>query len=409
MKFTLRSAAGLATLALIPLASHAIGQDEVNRIDAFLSAYSRNVNVLKRTANGSGEIISCVDVHRQPGMNHPRAQGAVQLEPSPQLKALLNGPVSSAPASEVCPAGSVEMRLPTRDQIIARGSLRNFLSKYPDGQGRMPRDGNVAAPSLGGHSYAEVGGQMNAIGAQSTINVWRPGAAWSDFSLSQIWVAGGWGSGTQTAEAGTQVYPQLYGNTHANFFIYFTADNYGQTGCYNLSCPAFVQTSSVLPIGGIVGASTFDGNQVEGTIAFYRDPATANWLLLKRNWDGSYTQAGYYPSWVYGGGQLSQYATRIDFGGEVYTPSGSPPTVPMGSGWHPFSTSPQYGRVAYQKQLAWMDTVGVLRDFVPQWSVSEPSSSACAYGIAAYGGSAPFQWGWGTSIFMGGAGYRPGC
>ncbi len=101
--------------------------------------------MVKKVATAAGEIISCVDVNHQPAMNNPLASGAAPLEASEQLKALLSGQVIPAPASAVCPLGSVEMRLPTREQIVARGGLDNFLSKSPGGQDQPPMLAGAAA------------------------------------------------------------------------------------------------------------------------------------------------------------------------------------------------------------------------------------------------------------------------
>ena len=365
MKITFNLTAFLAALVVaLPVYSQGMTQEESAKIDAFLASSLKNVKIVKTAATAVGEIISCVDVNQQPAMNHPLASGAIQLEPSERLKSLMGGRVTPAPASKVCPLGSVEMRLPTREQIVARGSLKNFLSKYPNGKGQVPtpRD-RAAAPNISGHYYAVVNAYVNAMAAQTTINPWRPALpSNSDFSLSQMWVVGGADAGTQTVEAGSQIYPDKYGNADAHVFIYYTGDNYGVNGCYNLDCSAFIQTSSVIPIGGSIPESTFDGFQFEGTIAWYRDPSTGNWILFLRNADGSYTQAGYYPVYLFGQGTMSLYASRIDFGGEVYT-TNSPPTVPMGSGYNPNYTFPLYSRVAYQRNLAYMDTAGVIYDY----------------------------------------------
>ena len=79
----------------------------------------------------------------------------------------------------------------------------------------------------------------------SFLNLWRPPMGANQiFSLSQHWYVGGSGGGLQTLECGWQVYPQFYGDNYAHLFTYWTADNYNTTGCYNLTCGAFVQTSS---------------------------------------------------------------------------------------------------------------------------------------------------------------------
>lgn len=129
-------------------------------------------------------------------------------------------------------------------------------------------------------------------------------------------MVGGTDAGTQTVEAGSQVFPYKYGNTDAHVFIYYTANNYGNNGCYNLDCSAFIQTSSVVPIGASIPVSTFNGFQFEGTIAWYRDPGTGNWILFRKFDDGSYQEAGYYPAYLFGQGAMSSDASRVDFGGE---------------------------------------------------------------------------------------------
>jgi hypothetical protein len=42
----------------------------------------------------------------------------------------------------------------------------------------------------------------------------------------------------------------MYGNTKPCLFVYWTADDYHSTGCYNLSCTAFVQTNKNWAFGG---------------------------------------------------------------------------------------------------------------------------------------------------------------
>ncbi|KAK8683022.1 hypothetical protein V6N13_039097 [Hibiscus sabdariffa] len=53
-----------------------------------------------------------------------------------------------------------------------------------------------------------------------------------EFSLAQIWVVADRGPEANTVEAGWQ------------------SDGYKKTGCYNLECPGFVQTSHKLTLGG---------------------------------------------------------------------------------------------------------------------------------------------------------------
>src|SRR5208337_1734516 len=57
------------------------------------------------------------------------------------------------------------------------------------------------------------------------------------------------GANLQTLECGWQVYPAMYGDAKPHLFIYWTADDYNTTGCYNLTCNAFVQTGTAYAPG----------------------------------------------------------------------------------------------------------------------------------------------------------------
>ena len=135
------------------------------------------------------------------------------------------------------------------------------------------------------------------------------------FSLAQHWYAGGIGPKLQTVEVGWQVYPQKYGNANPALFIYWTADDYTTTGCYNLDCHAFVQTSPHWTFGGAISpVSTIGGTQYELEVFFllYEN----NWWLYLKGTDAS-SAVGYFPTSLFNGGQLATNATDIDYGGET--------------------------------------------------------------------------------------------
>ena len=201
------------------------------------------------------------------------------------------------------------------------------------------------------------------------------------------------------------MYPLFYQDNLPHLFIYFTADGYQSTGCYNLTCGAFVQTSNVLAIGGALSSSTFNGPQVEGTLAVYRDPATGNWILFYMDANGNYYQSGYYPAALYGSGQLSQYSTYIKFGGEVALDPNYPSVYPqMGSGSNPFFNSIGYGQVAYQRNIKYLDLNSQIQDLAPNMRIN--STVMCAYDVELTYGASGYgaQPTWGTSIFFGGTG-----
>ena len=223
------------------------------------------------------------------------------------------------------------------------------------------------AVDLSQHLWAHAAQTVNNVGGHSYLNIWKPSIGANHvFSLSQHWYVGGGDGGLQTAETGWQVYPQMYGNTNPVFFIYWTADDYGTTGSYNLTNGAFVQTSNKWAVGGALSSfSTPDGEQQEIELAYHF--AEGRWWLYVGG-EGSDNALGYYPASQYETGPLaSGQATEIDYGGEVVG-SGSWP--PMGSG--SFADT-GYRHAAYQRDIRYYTSNGsVIADLigaasVPQW------------------------------------------
>ncbi|WP_224642585.1 neprosin family prolyl endopeptidase, partial [Vibrio vulnificus] len=66
-----------------------------------------------------------------------------------------------------------------------------------------------------------------------------------EYSSSQIWIkAGSKDSELNTIEVGWQVYPAIYGDHNTRLFIRWTNDGHNLTGCYDLKCEGFNQTSN---------------------------------------------------------------------------------------------------------------------------------------------------------------------
>ncbi|VAI85763.1 unnamed protein product [Triticum turgidum subsp. durum] len=110
-------------------------------------------------------------------------------------------------------------------------------------------------------------------GARASVNVWSPRIDDpSEFSLSQIWViSGSFGHDLNTIEAGWQVSPELYGDSNARFFTYWTTDAYQETGCYNHNCRGFVQTTNKIAIGAaITPQSVYNGRQFDINLMIWK-------------------------------------------------------------------------------------------------------------------------------------------
>lgn len=242
------------------------------------------------------------------------------------------------------------------------------------------------------------------------------------FSLSQQWYVGGTGTKLQTAEVGWQNYPQLYGDSLSHLFIYWTADNYEKTGCYNLACFAFVQIDNSWVLGSAFfepgglgpGDSTVGGAQYEFTAQFYLYDGKDGkqwWLYLGKSADDSeLTAVGYYPAAaIYGAtGQLEYYAQEIRYGTEsvACVAAGSVCSAtetifpPEGSGLMPKNG---LGYAAYQRDIFYINISG--RGVWGKGLKPVQLSPNC------YQVTSPF-WlnfpGWGTYIYVGGPGGK-GC
>src|SRR5208337_4760944 len=128
---------------------------------------------------------------------------------------------------------------------------------------------------------------VNCTGGSSYLNIWNPTTVSGGMSLSQQWyTAGSFSNNTiQTVEGGWQVLPSKYLDNGTHLFIYWTADAYQHTGCYNLDCQAFVQVDPTWVLGGSISpVSTTGGTQYEILMQWERDGSNGNWSVPQGRW-----------------------------------------------------------------------------------------------------------------------------
>jgi hypothetical protein len=180
----------------------------------------------------------------------------------------------------------------------------------------------------------------------------------------------------------------MFGNNSV-LFIFSTPNDYA-SGCYNLQCSGFVQTSSAAALGAPFSSySSYGGTQWGFGL---------QWKYYNGNWWLFYsgTAVGYYPGSVFHGGPMASNADLTEYGGETFTASG--PWPQMGSGNF---ASAGWTQAAFQNTIF----------YIPQnvsggtgvWSslaavATNPACYTIAYTPASSGGS------WGTYFYFGGPG-----
>ncbi|KAI3803934.1 hypothetical protein L1987_32100 [Smallanthus sonchifolius] len=162
-------------------------------------------------------------------------------------------------------------------------------------------------------------------GAKANIKVFNPYIdSIGDYSSSQVMLRNGPLRSFESAEAGWTVNPIVYNDYKTRLFAFWTVDGMQRTGCFDLTCPGFVQTSTEVLLGGDIGS--YYASEI--TIQISKDPYTNNWWFKFNN-----KEVGYWPADIF---ELMRHqAVLVQWGGEVYSPSvGTQPHTgtAMGSG-----------------------------------------------------------------------------
>ncbi|KAL1159397.1 hypothetical protein V6Z11_A08G290200 [Gossypium hirsutum] len=310
-----------------------------------------------------------------------------------------------------CPEGTVSIRRIRRENLLRANSAQQFGRKpqevvlksnttieHKDGQSPFFNNTKFSMPTIKQAATLVTVG-YNYIGAKADINVWNPNVESEDeFTTAQIWLKAGPGDNFESLESGWMVNPQLYGDKKTRFFAHWTKDSYKTTGCFDLHCSGFVQTSSKVAFGGALEpVSTEFGQQYYINVGIFMDPNTNNWWLkIKED-----LIIGYWPasSLLF---YLNHSSTIVEWGGQVYSPKvkKSPHTkTGMGSGQFAWGLQ---GNACYMDNIAIVDFSMQLK--YPQWVDTWVDEEYC---YTAYN----YQEGYGTLpvFYFGGPGQNYNC
>lgn len=294
--------------------------------------FSATENAMKTIKGPNGELIDCVDIYKQPAFDHPLLMNhKIQMKPSLNLsdvheKLSVNEALQSWQVNGKCPKGTIPIRRAKKVDILLAASHKSLVKKYSNY--RLAQEKADPATTSNGHEHVyAVQGGSRYYGANAVINLWRPKVRPNDLSRSQIWIMSN-DHVENTVEAGLMVFPTLFGDHENQLIVYWTADSYNSTGCYNLLCPGFVQTSEDIALGTtFTPISTYGEDQYAITITIIKDKSSGNWWLSV---GGSWV--GYWPNALVP--KLQDGAALVEWGGEVYNSdfkNGST-TTQMGSG-----------------------------------------------------------------------------
>jgi hypothetical protein len=380
------------------------------RMEHYIAKYISRDDVVTTIELSTYELIDCVAWDKQPALRRPELKGhklrfeppsGPKDEPEEFSSILLGDPVQAdrltTPKLEygtqvkTCPEGTVPLRRLTIEILDNFETLEDFFRARPP---------HALTGPTSRHQYANSFISVDNWGAQSTLNVWSPYTeSGSEFSLSQIAVTRGGGSNKETVEAGWQKYRDLYGDYRPRLFIYFTPDNYGSGGCYNLTCGAFVQVNNSVYIGGgftNISAHPHPSPAWEFTIRWQRHGETGDWWLKYGN-----TWVGYYASTLFDNNGLRPRGSQAHFFGEIIDnqPGGRHTRTDMGSGHFP---GDGFSYAAYQRRIRTITTSNVW-NIRPALSTSRTDANCYDIDMSSSSGS------WERYFYFGGPGYNNHC
>lgn len=374
-------------------------EDQFEAMKSHLAKLYEATDVAHSFVDPAGQIFDCVPIAEQPSL---RESGGAPAEP-PSLAAEIGLAEPEEPASPAalqpetdrfgnemrCPPGFVPIRRITLDEMARFETLSDYFSKT--GAKPLIPPSAPSADTGQNHRYAYAHQTIDNLGGHSFLNLRAPSVTGDEiFSLCQHWYSAGAGAAHQTVEVGWQVYPAKYGHSQPVLFIYWTADNYGPSGAYNLDKAGFVQTNPAWTIGGALSpVGSGGGKQYEIEIAFYLNGG--NWWLYLGGLQPSHA-VGYYPGSLFGGGAMASHATQALYGGETVCGAVGP-WPEMGSG--AFSGA-VYPNAAWQRAIFVMPKAGGA-----QWaSLTGVSPSPACYNQFVGSYAAP----WNITLFYGGPG-----
>ncbi|KAF8379089.1 hypothetical protein HHK36_028518 [Tetracentron sinense] len=284
---------------------------------------------LKTIETEYGDVIDCIDIHKQLAFDHPLLKNhKIQMRPSFPLKGMTNEASSTANQIRVgikskgCPTGSVPIRRTRKEDLIRSKTFASIHPLAPNASGSHFATLKALSPTNGVDSVL--------YGAKAYINAYNPRVAADQTSSAQMWIENGPFDQINSIQAGWIVSPHLYGDYRTRIFTVWTADGYQKTGCWNILCPGFVQVDKEVFLGEpLTNTSIYNGDQFDMMAYVYKDQVTGNWWFV---FTEENIHVGYWPRSIFT--DLAKGASQVTWGGRTTGPPEAS-SAQMGSGYFP--------------------------------------------------------------------------
>lgn len=287
----------------------------------------------KSILSEDGDVIDCVDIYKQPAFNHPALRNhTIQMAPTNVLKSektMMKKPsidtkkehTAMTTTSQLwhksgsCPKGTIPIRR-IQKHLLKDNNIHTYGRKKPNHEPKNQEStlkDNIN--SLANHSVAEILAEgYSYSGAKADIKVWSPYVEKDDeYSTSRIAVINGGLYDFEIVETGWAVNPSVYNDHETRLYVYWTADGSKTTGCFDLTCPGFVQVDHRIALGAAIYPVSKPKLPYQIIVYIYKDPMTNNWWV---NY-GESINIGYWPGELFV--LLKHQGLMVKWGGEVYS------------------------------------------------------------------------------------------
>ncbi|KAL0727215.1 hypothetical protein Bca4012_023308 [Brassica carinata] len=295
-----------------------------------------NKPAIKSFKTKQGDIFDCINIHKQLAFDHHLLKNhSVQLKPKNVPEWITSNNISweADPLQYLqeeinCPDGTVIVKRTTMQDLMHAQRLKSIGFSGPRNFLTERNNTDVTGP----HYAATVNfGPSNFYGVKGHLNLWDPQVSQDQFSGAFMAVAGGPKERDSSIFVGWMVSPSLYeiSQDHVHLYTYWGKDN-DKFGCYDITCPGFVQVSKTIPLGALLQpVSVYNGTQYEIRLSLYQDLANGDWWFAYND-----ENVGYWPASLFLDSGFDKRANYAAWGGQVYSPVTEKAPV-MGSGHCP--------------------------------------------------------------------------